>query len=120
MSGGSAYVYDADGDFSKKCNTAMVALTPLASIAEQQADADQAFWHSRLRGADGQADELILKELIERHVQYTGSMRARELLDQWAVARSKFVKVFPTEYKRALAEMHARRAVTLLKEALVA
>jgi glutamate synthase (NADPH/NADH) large chain len=48
--------------------------------------------------------------LIERHFKYTGSTRARNLLDAWAVGRSKFVKVFPNEYKRALAEMAAAKA----------
>jgi len=48
--------------------------------------------------------------LIERHFKYTGSTRARFLLDDWATARSKFVKVFPTEYKRALIEMAAAKA----------
>ena len=45
--------------------------------------------------------------MIERHFKYTGSTRARNMLDNWADTRSKFVKVFPTEYKRALAEMNA-------------
>ena len=38
-----------------------------------------------------------------------GSLRARELLDHWAEARAKFVKVYPHEYKRALGEMHAAK-----------
>ena len=49
--------------------------------------------------------QLNLKRLIERHFKHTGSTRARLLLDNWAEGRSKFVKVFPNEYKRALAEM---------------
>ena len=43
-----------------------------------------------------------------RDRRWTGSKRARELLDHWAQARARFVKVFPKEYKRALGEMHAR------------
>ncbi|TCS37265.1 glutamate synthase (NADPH/NADH) large chain [Paucimonas lemoignei] len=107
MSGGIAYVYDPDGDFAKKCNMAMVALEPVLSAADQEAKLDRAFWHSTQRNGERQADEAILKGLIERHFKHTGSTRARNLLDDWANARAKFVKVFPTEYKRALGEMHA-------------
>jgi glutamate synthase (NADPH) large chain len=91
MSGGVAYVYDEDGQFAQRCNTAMVALEPVLSAKEQEASTDVATWHR------GQTDEAQLKK------------RARELLDNWAQARAKFVKVFPTEYKRALGEIHARR-----------
>lgn len=110
MSGGIAYVYDPKGDFASKCNMAMVALHPVESAAEQESKAEHASWHSHVRGADAQTDEAILKGLIERHFKYTGSTRARALLDEWSSARSKFVKVFPSEYKRALAEMHAAKA----------
>jgi glutamate synthase (NADPH) large chain len=57
----------------------------------------------------GQADEALLKKLLEDHNRWTGSRRAREILDHWKDTRGKFVKVFPNEYKRALAEMHARQ-----------
>jgi glutamate synthase (NADPH/NADH) large chain/glutamate synthase (ferredoxin) len=50
-----------------------------------------------------------LKKLLEDHHKWTGSQRARELLDNWAQARLKFVKVFPNEYKRALGEINARK-----------
>ena len=53
--------------------------------------------------------EAQLKKLLEDHNRWTGSKRARELLDNWAEARGKFVKVFPLEYKRALGEMAARK-----------
>ncbi|RZI44940.1 glutamate synthase subunit alpha [Herbaspirillum sp. HC18] len=109
MSGGIAYVYDPDGDFARKCNMAMVALDPVLSSADQEAKIDRAIWHSTVRGGEGQTDEAILKGLIERHFKYTGSTRARNLLDDWANARGKFVKVFPTEYKRALGELNAEK-----------
>jgi CDP-4-dehydro-6-deoxyglucose reductase len=51
-----------------------------------------------------------VKALIEQHHSWTGSLRAREILDDWAGARGKFVKVFPNEYKRALGEIHAAKA----------
>jgi glutamate synthase (NADPH/NADH) large chain/glutamate synthase (ferredoxin) len=56
-----------------------------------------------------QADEPQLRKLLEDHHKWTGSQRARELLDNWAQARLKFVKVFPNEYKRALGEINARK-----------
>jgi len=102
MSGGVAYVYDEDGQFASRCNMAMVQLEPLLAIADQEKTVDRAIWHR------GQADEQQLKELIEDHHRWTGSARARELLDQWATARSRFVKVFPNEYRRALGEIYAR------------
>ena len=107
MSGGIAYVYDEDGSFGAKCNMAMVALDHVLSSAEQETTVSKAAWHSLTRGGERQADEVILKTLIERHFKYTGSTRARTLLDDWSNARGKFVKVFPTEYKRALGEMFA-------------
>ncbi|HSY29403.1 MAG TPA: glutamate synthase-related protein, partial [Burkholderiaceae bacterium] len=105
MSGGIAYVYDPDGDFAEKCNLAMVALEPVLSAQEQDAKNEPGLRHRVTPGGEGQSDEAILKGLIERHFKYTGSTRARNLLDAWAIGRSKFAKVFPSEYKRALAEM---------------
>ncbi len=99
MSGGVAYVYDADGTFAAKCNTAMVALDPVLPHGEQERTVSQGLWHR------GQTDEAQLRELIERHFQYTGSTRAKALLEDWDGARRKFVKVFPNEYKRALGDM---------------
>jgi glutamate synthase domain-containing protein 3 len=99
MSGGVAYVYDEDGQFAKRCNTAMVSLEKVLSAAEQEASVPRAVWHR------GQADETQLRRLLEDHHRWTGSKRARDLLDHWETARAKFVKVFPNEYKRALGEM---------------
>ncbi|MDF3035331.1 MAG: glutamate synthase subunit alpha, partial [Paucimonas sp.] len=110
MSGGIAYVYDADGDFEKKCNMAMVALDDVLSSAEQEKTVDRSIWHAVERGGQQATDEAILKGLVERHFKYTGSTRARQLLDDWENSRSKFVKVFPTEYKRALGELNAPKA----------
>ncbi|MCS6997743.1 MAG: hypothetical protein NZ533_12560, partial [Casimicrobiaceae bacterium] len=102
MSGGIAYVLDADGTFARRCNTAMVALEPLLSEREQQAKLGREYWHR------GLADEAIVRDLLERHVRYTGSVRAKEVLERWTEYRAKFVKVFPHEYRRALGELAAR------------
>jgi len=103
MSGGVAFVYDPKGDFAGRCNTTMVNLEPVLASRDQT---DPAAWHSQTRNSEREADEVILRRLIERHFKYTGSTRARNLLDDWANSRAKFVKVFPTDYKRALEEMH--------------
>ena len=107
MSGGITYVYDPDGDFAAKCNLSMVTLEPVLSSIDQEAKGERATWHKLSPNGERQSDEAILKGLLERHFKYTGSTRARNLLDAWAVGRAKFVKVFPNEYKRALAEMAA-------------
>ena len=98
---------------------AMVTMEPVLTVAEQEAKVDRASWHSLTRNGDAQTDEAILKNLIERHFKHTGSTRARALLDDWSAARSKFVKVFPTEYKRALGEMYAAKSAKA-KETVVA
>ena len=103
MSGGVAYVYDEDGQFASRCNTSMVALDKVLPSKEQEASIDPAIWHK------GQTDEVLLKKLIEEHHRWTGSLRAREILDRWNEARGRFVKVFPHEYKRALGEINAKK-----------
>jgi glutamate synthase (NADPH) large chain len=108
MSGGIAYVYDADGLFAKRCNMAMVGLDKVLSTSEQLLQTDPSSWHKGPSNAP-ECDEIILKSLIEKHFKYTGSERARTILDQWDKARSMFVKVFPHEYKRALGEMHVAK-----------
>jgi glutamate synthase (NADPH/NADH) large chain/glutamate synthase (ferredoxin) len=65
---------------------------------------DKAIWHR------GLSDEAQLRKLLEEHNRWTGSKRARELLDEWDTSRSKFVKVFPNEYKRALGEIHTKKS----------
>ena len=99
---GIAYVFDEDGQFARRCNTAMVALGPVTSSAEQEVSLDRALWHK------GSTDEALLRALIEGHYKWTGSLCARHILDHWVESRAKFVKVFPAEYKRALGELAAK------------
>ena len=103
MSGGVAYVYDEDGQFAKRCNTASVKLEKVLPHDEFVASVPRGVWHN------DQSDEQQLRALIEAHSRWTGSKRARDLLDNWAAARAKFVKVFPTEYQRALGEIYERK-----------
>jgi glutamate synthase (NADPH/NADH) large chain len=99
MSGGIAYVLDTEGDFVQRCNAAMVDLEPVLTESEQQGKVSKDVWHT------GQADEAVLRQLIEKHARYTGSEQARAILADWATYRAKFVKVFPREYRRALGEL---------------
>ena len=111
MSGGIAYVYDEDGTFATRCNASMVALRAGARrkpSRRRPSTRTSAAGKGQLRHA-GRADESLLRELIERHLRYTGSTRALAILDDWDGARAKFVKVFPHEYRRALTEMHAKQ-----------
>jgi len=81
MSGGLAYVYDGRGDFAvRRCNKASVDLEPLVL----EADVEQ------------------VRALMERHRDLTGSPRAAWILEHWADAQPRFIKVFPHEYKRVL------------------
>jgi glutamate synthase (NADPH/NADH) large chain len=105
MSGGVAYVWDPDRVFRERCNLSMVELEPVLPHGEQQSLDNIDTWHSARRGGDRETDETILRRLVEDHFRYTGSFRAREILGDWEAARGKFVKVMPTDYRRALSEM---------------
>jgi glutamate synthase (NADPH/NADH) large chain len=102
MSGGIAYVLDEDGTFKTRCNLSMVSLEPVLAEAEQEGKVARDVWHL------GDSDEAVLHRFIERHAKFAGSARAKEILDNWATWRAKFVKVFPNEYKRALGELAAK------------
>jgi len=80
MSGGIAYVLDEKGDFSVRCNRAIVELTPIDDASEIE----------------------LVKNMIFRHAEYTGSRRATDILVSWDEMISKFVRVLPHDYKRVL------------------
>ena len=100
MSGGIAYVYDIDGMFAKHCNMSMVSLEKVLPTNADVGNTQHL----------GQADEVLLKGIVEKHANLTDSPRAKDLLKDWDAAREKFVKVFPIEYKRALTELAAAAA----------
>jgi glutamate synthase (NADPH) large chain len=81
MSGGVAYVFDEQGDFTeKRCNLESVDLEPVID----------------------DADAKILGDLISRHLELTQSPRARWILENWQDVQPRFIKIFPHEYKRVL------------------
>ena len=115
MSGGVAYVFDADADFDKRCNLAMVKLEKIAA-SEGIEHADLPKQRSVSVSDPGMGDLLRfdaerLKILVERHLLHTGSARAKEILDNWDASLAKFVKVMPTDYAKALADIKARAAI---------
>lgn len=88
MSGGVAYVYDPEDRFLVNCNLELVELEKVET----------------------EEDNAELKRLIHNHQKFTGSDTAREILSNWETAVTKFVKVMPVDYKRALKEMAEEEA----------
>jgi len=111
MSGGIAYVLDEDGTFETRCNMAQVDLQPVAAEAVALEDLDHQGpdleMHGRvnIRHSLSQNDQKILRTLIERHIHYTNSAVARNILDNWQDFLPGFVRVMPVDYHRALQEM---------------
>jgi glutamate synthase (NADPH/NADH) large chain len=118
MSGGIAYVLDESGDFSRRCNLAMVDLQP---IPAEEATIERLHHHGGDLESHGLVDVTAhmnrndaerVWELLTRHHRYTGSLRARTILDNWAEYLPKFVKVMPVEYARALQELEKAQATS--------
>lgn len=89
MSGGVAYVYDEHGDFEAKLNQAMVNLYPLIECR------------------DAEIEEV--RSRIEKHVELTGSVKGRSLLDAWRDSLPKFYKILPSDYERVLNALDSAR-----------
>jgi glutamate synthase (NADPH/NADH) large chain len=115
MSGGVAYVLDEEGDFAERCNMAMVELEP---VPEEDDMLEKLHHHGGdiahkgrvdVSGDMTRHDEERLVQLISNHAHFTGSTRARAILDDWAAYRPKFRKVMPVEYRRALEDMERMR-----------
>ncbi|MGH7897405.1 MAG: glutamate synthase-related protein, partial [Candidatus Binatia bacterium] len=83
MSGGVAYVLDADGDFERRCNKGMVDIEPVED-----------------------EDLKTVHDLVRRHYDLTESALAWRLLSGWKETARKFVKVMPVEYRKVLAAQH--------------
>ncbi|CAI8777502.1 glutamate synthase large subunit [Methylocaldum szegediense] len=118
MSGGVAYVLDETGDFERRCNLAMVELEPI--LAE-----DIALENLEHQGGDLETHGMVdimhdmtrhdvqrLRTLIEKHRRYTGSGRAKQILDNWSTYVQRFVKVMPVDYRRALEKMQKAKTQT--------
>jgi glutamate synthase (ferredoxin) len=97
MSGGVAYVLDEIGDFPRRCNKQMVGLEKLQEGAEIEE----------------------VRQMIQRHADYTRSQRAFKILALWEQFVPKFVKVLPNDYKRMLEEIKNAEAAGLSGEEAV-
>ncbi|MCF6320226.1 MAG: glutamate synthase large subunit [Rhizobiaceae bacterium] len=115
MSGGIAYVLDETGDFAARCNLAMVELEPvpeeddlLEKIHHSSGDIEH---KGRIDVSSDMTrfDEERFQQMITRHMNYTGSGRAKLILDNWEEYRPKFVKIMPVDYRRALQDMEQER-----------
>ena len=120
MSGGVAYVYDPEGQFENLCNPAMVKLQRLSPMSGAD-DPEMPRQRSVSVSDPGMGDLLRfdaerLKILVERHLLHTGSARAKMLLDNWEQSVTQFVKVMPTDYAKALADMKKDRASAVAAE----
>ncbi len=93
MSGGEAYVFNEDKKFETRCNLGMVELEKV--VAREDKD--------------------TLHRMIEKYYAYTGSLKAKSILDAWEAMLPKFVKVMPIDYKRVLAERKAEAAKSKLR-----
>ncbi|WP_375452550.1 glutamate synthase large subunit [uncultured Devosia sp.] len=122
MSGGVAYVLDEDQTFRSRCNLAMVDLEPvpeeetlMQTLHHHGGDLE---WHGRvdISGDMTKHDDERLQQLIANHLHYTGSTRAKFILDNWTAMRPKFVKVMPVEYRRAIRDMEKKRSVMAAAE----
>ncbi len=114
MSGGIAYVYDIDGKFESRCNMAMVRLEKI-DLNPPADETDAPRQRSISVSDSGMGDPLgfdaqRLRILIERHLLHTGSARARHLLENWDTTLQRFVKVMPTDYAKALADLKREAA----------
>jgi glutamate synthase (NADPH/NADH) large chain len=111
MSGGVAYVLDESGNFNQRCNLAMVELQPVPCE-------DKALERFEHQGGDLEShglvdimrdmtchDEQRLRLLIEKHRRYTGSEKARRILENWSDYATRFLKVMPVDYRLALEKM---------------
>ena len=87
MSGGIAYVLDEAGDFADRCNPEMCDLGPVSDPEELRE----------------------VREMVERHAGYTGSLTARRLLEDWDAGAGQFVRVMPRDYRRMLEALQDAR-----------
>ncbi|MGQ0812058.1 MAG: glutamate synthase large subunit [Nitrospiraceae bacterium] len=88
MSGGIAFVLNEIGKFESRCNLGMVELEKVVTAE----------------------DKRPLHDMITKHFMYTGSRKAKAVLDSWETMLPKFVKIMPVDYKRVLEERKRKAA----------
>jgi len=108
MSGGIAYVLDEDDTFEQYCNMAMIELEQVPQEAVNADDLDVTNVTELIVDLSA-GDARRLRALVANHARYTGSPRARHIIDNWSEMLPKFKKVMPVEFRRALAELARQR-----------
>ena len=96
MSGGIAYVFDENSEFEKNCNKAMVQVNRV--ISSKKTDTDNIFDKSSLLDRD----DLRIKMMLKRHINYTNSKKAKNILEDFNSNLKNFYKVFPLDFRKAL------------------
>ena len=86
MSGGIAYVYDPDSRLAGNLNRGLVSM---AGLTEE--------------------DEEVLRGILERHLRYTGSLKAGDILADFKSCAESFVKVIPDDYRKVIDAMRRAR-----------
>ena len=120
MSGGIAYVLDEDGSFVNRCNLAMVELEPIPKeddlMESEHHHGGDLEHHGRVDVSKDMTrnDEERLLKLVKDHLRYTSSKKASEIMNNWDYFRPKFVKVMPTEYRKALEEIEAAQNASIV------
>jgi len=115
MSGGIAYVLDEHGTFEQCCNLSMVELQPITEEDDALEQLDHQGGDLEMHGMVDishdmtRYDAIRLRQLIDKHMHYTDSSVARNILEHWNQYLPKFVKVMPVDYRRALEELQARK-----------
>src|SRR5271166_2059611 len=115
MSVGLAYVYYPKPRFQILSNMAGVELEPVVPPDPSASDDPERPRQRAVSVEDSGMGDLLrfdaerLRVLVEKHLLYTGSVRARELLDDWDKALACFIKVMPLDFRRALLELRAER-----------
>ena len=114
MSGGVAYVYDEAGNFADLVNPAQVDLLPISAERDEEDGAGRPQQRTASVYDLGMGDMLRhdaerLRILLERHKLHSGSKRAADLLEDWDNALTKFIKVMPRDYAKALRSFEAER-----------
>jgi glutamate synthase (ferredoxin) len=97
MSGGLAYVFDHEGDFPRRCNRQMVEIFEIEDAVELES----------------------IRQLIARHVEYTGSPLGREILENWLSMSQKLLKVYPNDYRRVIEAQTRIREMGISQEEAV-
>jgi glutamate synthase (NADPH/NADH) large chain len=111
MSGGIAYVYNPQGDLKLYLNSEMVETRKI--VPEGINDKNIPKNVSKIIQNMLDDDEIRLKFLLKKHVFYTDSSKAKNILENWDKLSRNFVKITPLDFKRVLLEKEKNSFIKL-------